>query len=66
MSLHYSSGSGRRGERGAQLAVRARLNKWVRDALARYRKPWLTLPPTLDSWDILVPTDAPARLAGLL
>jgi hypothetical protein len=26
MSLHYSSGSGRRGERGAQLAVRARLN----------------------------------------
>jgi hypothetical protein len=28
-------------------------------------KPWLTLPPTLDSWDILVPADAPARLAGL-
>jgi hypothetical protein len=65
MSLHYSSGSGRRGERGAQLAVRARLNEWVRGALARYRKPWLTLPPTLDSWDILVPADAPARLAGL-
>ena len=66
MSLHYSSGEGRRGERGAQLAVRVRLNDWVQVALATCGRPWMALPATLDSWDVLIPKDAPIRLAGLV
>ena len=51
---------------GAQLAVRVRLNDWVRQSLATFGRPWMELPATLESWDVLIPRDAPIRLAGLI
>ena len=38
MTLHYSSGRGRRGERQEQLAVRARLIEVVREALGKEKR----------------------------
>ena len=53
MSLHYSSGAGRRGERHAQLELRARVVAAVRQALARLDVVWYALPRGTDDWDIL-------------
>ena len=33
--------------------------------LATCGRPWMELPATLESWDVLIPKDAPIRLAGL-
>ena len=66
MSLHYTSGEGRRGERGAQLAVRVRLNEWVQVSLATCGRPWMELPATLESWDVLILESWDVRLAGLI
>ena len=64
MSLHYTSGPNRLGERAAQLSVRVRLIEAVRAALTRHGGPWWTIPASLESWDILVPPEAAARMAG--
>ena len=53
MSLRYSQGRGRRGEREAQLDVRARLTGLVREALELWGRPWQELPPGTDDWEIL-------------
>ena len=54
MSLRYSAGEGRRGERQEQLAVRARLVEAVRAGLARFGRPWTELPGGVADWDILL------------
>ena len=54
MSLRYSQGRGRRGERQEQLEVRAALIQSVRKGLRLFRKHWTKLPPGLDDWDILL------------
>ena len=53
MSLRYSQGVGRRGEREAQLDVRARMISLVRVALREWGQPWWRLPPGTDDWEIL-------------
>ena len=53
MSLRYSQGQKRRGEREAQLDVRARMISLVRVALELWGKPWWKLPPGTDDWEIL-------------
>ena len=55
MSLRYSQGQKRRGEREAQLDVRARVISLVRAALEVWGKPWWKLPPGTDDWEILRP-----------
>ena len=55
MSLRYSQGNGRRGEREAQLDVRARLIELVRKGLALWGRPWQELPPGTDDWEVLRP-----------
>ena len=53
MSLRYTQGAGRRGERAEQLSLRGRLVEAVRAALAAAPVPWHELPRSLESWDIL-------------
>ena len=55
MSLRYSQGDGRRGEREAQLDVRARLVDMVQRALAIWARPWQELPAGTEDWEILRP-----------
>ena len=53
MSLRYSQGKGRRGEREVQLDVRERLVDAVRVGLEAWGRPWRELPPGNADWDIL-------------
>lgn len=53
MQLRYSQGQGRRGEREAQLDVRARLLDAVRRGLEVWGQPWQSLPPGNTDWDVL-------------
>ena len=53
MSLRYTQGAGRRGERAEQLSLRGRLVEAVRAALAAAPVQWYELPRSLESWDIL-------------
>ena len=54
MSLRYTQGGGRRGERQEQLEVRARLVDALRVALERFGRPWTELPAGTADWDILL------------
>ena len=54
MSLRYSQGGGRRGERQEQLEVRAALIQSVRKGLRLFGKHWTKLPAGLEDWDILL------------
>ena len=53
MSLRYSQGQGRRGEREAQLDVRARLLDAVALGLEGWGASWRALPAGNADWDIL-------------
>ena len=53
MSLRYSQGQGRRGEREAQLDVRARLLDAVAIGLKEWGASWRTLPAGNADWDVL-------------
>jgi len=53
MSLRYSQGGLRRGERETQLDLRARIVAAVQRALARWGKGWKALPAGTDDWEIL-------------
>ena len=53
MSLRYSQGGLRRGERETQLDLRARIVAAVQRALARWGKGWEALPAGTDDWEIL-------------
>ena len=64
MTLRYSSGSGRRGERHEQLSLRARVIDIVRDSLRRFGRPWQELPRGLASWDILPHAAVGVRVGG--
>ena len=55
MSLRYSQGVGRKGERAEQLTVRAKLLDAVRLALGRFGKPWSQLPRGIQDYEILLP-----------
>lgn len=57
MSLRYTQGTGRRGERQEQLELRGRLVRALRGALEASPVPWHELPRTLESWDILLPPE---------
>ena len=54
----YCEGDGREGRRTAQLRVRRRWIKAVKQALDQYGRPWTELPPGRGSYDILR-TEAP-------
>ena len=54
MERRYTSGPGRRGERHEQLDVRSRLVRAVAGALQKAKCFWWELPPTLESWDVLI------------
>ena len=61
MSLRYSQGVGRRGEREEQLELRARFVEQIRDALQRVEGGWQSLPRSLESWKALRPAaESPA------
>ena len=53
MTMRYSSGDGRHGERQEQLAVRSKLVHVVRESLARFGRPWVELPAGTADWAIL-------------
>ena len=70
MSLRYSQGEGRKGERQEQLEVRTRMVRAVREGLSRFGRPWTELPPGTEDWHILLETsvldETPiSRLEGL-
>lgn len=54
MTHRYTGGQGRRGEREEQLSLRGRINAAVKSSLRAFGRPWYYLPPTLESWDILL------------
>jgi hypothetical protein len=54
MSLRYSQGRGRRGQRQEQLTVRRALVREVRAALKRFGRPWPELPAGMQDWEILL------------
>jgi len=56
MSLRYTQGEGRRGERAEQLSLRNRFVIAVRNGLLRAGRSWWDLPKTLESWDVLLPS----------
>ena len=64
MSLRYTQGGGRRGERQEQLEVRARLVDAWRDALERFGRPWTELPAGTADWDILLGEGQAAAALG--
>lgn len=53
MTMLYSSGSNRRGEREEQLELRARVIDTVRAALEQFGRPWTDLPAGTGDWDVL-------------
>jgi hypothetical protein len=59
MSLRYSQGGGRRGQRQEQLELRTRFVNAVRTALRRFDRPWVELPSGLDDWEILLADESP-------
>ena len=54
MSLRYTQGAGRRGERQEQIGLSARLVAAVCESLQRAAVPWHALPRSLESWDVLL------------
>ena len=57
MSFRYTQGEGRLGEREEQLQLRTSFYVCVQEALRRVPGGWHTLPKSLDSWDILRPSE---------
>ena len=57
MSFRYTQGEGRLGEREEQLQLRTSFYACVQEALRRVPGGWHTLPKSLDSWDILRPSE---------
>ena len=53
MSLRYTQGAGRRGERAEQLGVRTRLVNAIRRALAARGGSLEGLPRNTDDWEVL-------------
>jgi hypothetical protein len=53
MTLLYSSGENRRGERSEQIELRTRFVAAVRSALAAFGRPWTELPSGTDDWSVL-------------
>ena len=67
MNRRYSQGPGRLGQREEQISLRLRFALYVRRALESLEGPWWSaLPKTLESWEILRPSQASGPVLAIM